>query len=890
MVKQFLVFVLIFTGSVAFAQQHAIKGSVTTKQGEVLPHASVVLLQIKDSSLVASTATTSKGIFLLKDVRKGEYILKITFLGFAPYAKKISSPAENQTLQMGSIELQVLETELAEVTVLGERNAILVKEDTVEYHAGSFNTRPNANVEQLLKRLPGLELQRDGNIKVQGEAVTRIFVDGKEFFGGNLQMATKNLPADAIEKVEVIDGKSEESQFSGIDDGRREKVINLTLKEERKNMGFGKATAGMGTDNRYVGQANYNRFSENHQLSLMGLSNNINIQSLGGDGLGGEGSMPADFNQPGLQTIHAGGAHLFQQLSPKTSLIASYQLNHTNATLRENLVRQNFLPQGTALYHENSLQQNMNRGHQLHITLENKGSRNTLRLNTVVNYADIHSAATNSRQSFSVEDSLVNSGERQSRLVNNNVSLMAQMFYGHHFKKKGRLFTLKNQLSTYQKNSEGWSDSFTRFRGGAEEEVLQQNEQENKNLNYSLRFAYTEPLGKGQYLQANYHISNRRSRSELEVWDVFNENRQLNIEQSSHFRNTYLNQQAGLNYRLNAKKYKLSLGANVQQATLGRSLYPYSVQEKQSFRNLLPNATINRQFSRNTRLSLTYTTFVREPTINQLQPVLSRFDPLHQYVGNPGLRPEYRHQGKVSFNTSRTPSGIFFSTSFTYNYTNNPIIAAVQVDEQQVRTTQYVNLQESNHFAAFMSMGIPVKKLNSQLNISPYLRQEQSMNLLNGVEGAIRQRSLGGDLDWAYSYKELLDIHLRSSINATRSEYELNEQQDQFFVHSSFGAELAVQVFKNFWFTSDTYYNKFKNPGANFDQAIPVLNFSLSKLLLKDNKGEFKLSALNVLNRNLGVSQVASLNYIEQSVQNSLGNYYMLSFTFHLKGQQPEQE
>lgn len=889
--KQLLVFVLVFTGSVAFAQTFSVKGSVAEAQGDMLPYASVLLLQTKDSSMVATTTTTSKGLFLLEGIKKGEYLLKITFLGYRPYIKKISTPEKSHTINMGMIELQVLEIELGAVTVLGEREAILVKEDTVAYNAGSYFTRPNANVEQLLKRLPGLEVQGNGTIRALGETVTRIFVDGKEFFGGSLQMATKNLPADAIEKVEVIEGKSEESKFSGIEDGYREKIINLTLKEERKNLGFGKATAGMATDNRYVGKANYNRFSDSKQLALMGLSNNINMQNLaGGHGPEDAGSSVAEGNQPGLQTTHAGGGHLFLQLGSKTSVIASYQLNHTTATLKESLVRQNFQPEGTALYYENSQQQTKNKGHQFLTTLERKGSKNTLRLSTSLNYADIHSAATINRKSFSVEDSLVNSGKRKTQLEDKNGSLLTQMFYGHRFKKKGRLFTMNNNLSAYQNNSQGFSDSFIRFRGRAEEEVLQQNEQENKNLDYSLRLAYTEPIGSRQYLQASYHISNRRSESSLEVWDIFNEIRDLNDEQSSRFTNTYLNQQAGLTYRLSREKYNLALGANVQQATLGRRLYLPGSQEKQSFRNLLPNATLSRKFSPGTRLRLSYTTFVREPSINQLQPVVSRFDPLNLYVGNPGLRPEYRHQGRVSFNSSRAKSGIFLSTSFSFNYINNPIVAAVQVDELQVRTTQYVNLRESNSFEALINLGVPWKRLNSQFNLSPYFRQEQSRNLLNGVEGSIKQRSLGGNLGWTYNYKELLDINLHTNVNTTRSEYELNEQQDKFFINSVYGAEIAVQVFKGFWFTSDAFYKKFKNPGGNFEQAIPVLNLSLSKLLLRDNRGEIKLSALNLVNQNLGVSQVASLNYIEQSVQNTLGRYFMLSFTFHLNGQQREQE
>lgn len=887
MIKQLLLLVLMLVGSVAFAQEYSIKGIVAEQQGKVLPYASVLLLQEKDSAIVASRTTSSQGLFILKDIKKGEYILKITFLGFAPYLKKISTPAKGNSLQLGRIELEPREIELEAVTILGEREVVLVKEDTVEYNAGSYNTRPNANVEALLKRLPGLQLQRNGEVRAEGETVSRIFIDGKEFFGGSLQMATRNLPADAIEKVQVIDGRSEEARFSGIDDGYREKVINLTLKEESKNIGFGKATLGGGTDNRYIGQGSYNLFEDNKQLSVMGLSNNINIQDLAGGGLGEGGGLPEGGGQPGLQTSHAGGAHLFRQLSPKTSIIASYQLNYTDVSLREELVRQNFQPGGTALYRENSRQQNRNSGHQATTTIEHKGDRNTLRLNTSVNFSDARTANTHTRQSFSVDDSLVNEGERSALAHNKNTSLLALMFYGHQFIKKGRVFTINNQLSVSRSHTDGLSESITGFSRGATEELRQQNDQENRNLSFSLRFAYSEPIGNKQYLQANYDIGNRRSKSDLEVYDILNETREFNDEQSNRFSTGYLNQQAGLTYRLNREKYNLTLSTSLQESTLSRRVQPSGAEESQSFRNLLPNATLNRQLNKATRLSLTYTTAMREPTINQLQPVISRFDPLNLYIGNPNLRPEYRHQGKLSLRSSDVfLPGVFLSTSLAFNYKNNPIVAAVDLDEQQVRTTQYVNVRHSNDFAAFFSLGIPLKKFNSQFNLSPYLRQGQSISLLNGVEGEIRQRSWGSDVDFAYNYKEFFDINLRANIMATRSAYELNEQQDQFFVNTAYSAELALQLLEDFWFKSDLYYSRFKNPQTNFEQAIPIFNFSLSHLILSDQQGEIKLSAHNVLNRNMGVRQFANLNYIEQSVQNSLGSYYMLSFTYHFNRQQ----
>lgn len=887
--KKLIFFLFLVTTQVAFAQDYGIRGRVTEEENRVLPSASVFLLQTPDSAVVASTTTNTRGKFVLNDIEKGEYIFKVSFLGFAPYVKNlvIPSAAGSDTLDLGTIELQPKSIELEEVTVTEAKDAVIVKKDTVEYDAGSFSTRLNANVEQLLKKLPGLYVESDGSVSVQGENVTRIYVDGKEFFGGNLQMATKNLPADAIAKIQVIDEKSEQARFSGVDDGRRKKVINLTLKEDRRNMAFGKAMAGGGTANRYVAEGNYNRFNENkgNQVSVMGMSNNVNNQYLSSGrssaGTGG-GSSRRGFGQNGLVNTHMGGVNVFKQLAEKTSVHGNYLVNYTDAYTETNLTRQNFLPEGTAMYYESSRQENTNSMHNATAGLEHKDSLNTIRLNTDFNYSGVHAAVSSSRRSFSAADTLVNEGERNSVTRNKNFNLNTDLFYGHRFSKSGRLFTVAGQFSASRDDMEGQSASFTSFAEGTEEDVRQRNEQENNSLRFNMRFTYTEPLGKKQYLQANYSVSNQASKSDLEVFDIINETTQLNAEQSRRFRSGYLYQQAGLTYRLNRDQYNLAVGSNVQQAELSRRLHSSGDQAKQSFQNILPSLNLNVRINNATRLDFDYTTSVREPTINQLQPVVSRYDPLHLFVGNPDLRPEYTHQGRLKMNASAISSGIFLSGSMNFNYTTNPITAAVTINERQVRTTQYVNVKEEMSFMASLSAGIPVKKFNSRFNLSSYLRQGQSINLSNGVAGTINQQSVGGNFAYTYSYKEYIDVNLRTDITVTNSDYELNKNQNQTFVTSVYMADAAVHFLKNFNFTAAFNYNRFRNARTNFDQAIPVLNFSLSKFLLKDSRGELKLSAFNVLNRNVGATQFATQNYIEQSTQNALGSYYMLSFTYNL--------
>jgi hypothetical protein len=227
--KKLLLFLLLITGQVTFAQKSTIQGRVIDKKSGGLPSASVLLLQPEDSSMVNNALTDTSGRFTLTDIEKAGYILKVTFVGYVPFIKNIADSSTTDTLQLGLIELQQGAISLAEFSVKAQKEAVVVKKDTLQFNASSFSTRPNASVEQLLKRLPGVEVGADGSIRVQGENITRIFIDGKEFFGGDLAMATRNLPADAIYTIEVIDSKSSGTRFTGVDDGRREKIINLIL-------------------------------------------------------------------------------------------------------------------------------------------------------------------------------------------------------------------------------------------------------------------------------------------------------------------------------------------------------------------------------------------------------------------------------------------------------------------------------------------------------------------------------------------------------------------------------------------------------------------------------------------------------------------------------------
>ena len=341
---------LCFSTTFVYAQttKATISGIVSDTSNTPLLGATVVVLQAKDSVLKSFALSDKEGNFAIKRVAAGEYILQITFIGYQKVSQPFSIKPDQSAWDAGTFILQPEILTADEVSIEADRTPILMKGDTIQYNADAFKTQPNAVVEDLLKKLPGVEVERDGTVKAQGETVQKVLVDGKEFFGDDPKMATKNLPADAVDNVQVFDKKSEMAEFTGVDDGNEQKTINLELKEDKKQGVFGNVTAGYGTDNRYESRLNLNRFNDKLQFSAIGMANNTNRQGFSiGDYInlmggmsnlmgGGGGSFSLSLNTEevgiplenglnnGFVNTGAGGINFNYDLGKNTSLSTSY--------------------------------------------------------------------------------------------------------------------------------------------------------------------------------------------------------------------------------------------------------------------------------------------------------------------------------------------------------------------------------------------------------------------------------------------------------------------------------------------------------------------------------------------------------------------------------------
>jgi hypothetical protein len=908
MKKFYLLSLMIVAGFTAQAQKVSIKGQVVDTLSNAMPSATVMLMNPKDSSLVNFGVSDSKGFFEIKNVSKGEYELRITFLGFQTFSKRIGVDGLT-ALEVGKIKLEPQTKQLDEVVIQAERAPVTIKHDTIEFNAGSFKTKANANVEDLLKKLPGVEVETDGTVRAQGEQVQRVLVDGREFFGRDPKLATRNLPADAVDKVQVFDKKSDQAEFTGIEDGQREKTINLELKEEKRNGLFGNLMAGVGTDGRYQARGNINRFGKKEQLSFLGMGNNTNEQGfsvsdfmnftggsqqmMGGGGvsiqIGGNNSsgVPLNFGgrQSGIMTNYAGGVNYNKDLSSKTQLASSYFYNHLEQNIIKNTNRINYLPPDSSFFfNQNSKQLSTSDSHRINLTLDHKlDSANSLKFTNSLSYSESDMTSFTGSETLSEDNVLQNESVRDYFTDQMSVNLNSSLLWRHKFDKKGRTVSTTFQVGFSQTDGDGLQQSSNTFTTQPEVNIYQTNAQKTVNQSYGATISYTEPLGGRKYLEANYNFRTNQNDTDREVFNIDNngvETKDLNL--SNKYFSNYIYNRPGLNFRVNRQKYSVTVGASYQMTSLKGDLITQEATIDRTFENILPVARFNYDFSSFKHFRMDYETSMQEPTVQQLQPVVNNTDPLNLSLGNPQLEPAYNHRLSLNFTTFDPASFVNFFAFLTATYTTNAIANSQSINNETfVRVTRPVNVDNNLRLNANMTLGLPVKKLNSRFSLGPNATYSEGISILQGRENSIINQTLGGTARYNFTYKEILTIDLSANLSYQQTLYDFNSP-DQVYFNKTYTAEGNLTFLKNYQFNTAFDYLVYNSQTNGFSQAIPLLNLSISRFILKNNSGELKVGVNNVLDQSLSVSQTASDNYLQQETTNNLGRFYMVSFTYAL--------
>ncbi|MBS1919775.1 MAG: outer membrane beta-barrel protein [Bacteroidetes bacterium] len=921
-----LLFLLTGFSFTSFAQKNGtIKGiAFDTLAKQPLASATITVMQKKDSSLVTFTLTDNKGYFELKGIPNGEYRLLITHINYHNSNTYFTIDDNNKNIDLGTITMNDKNKVLDEVVIKNEAPPVTIINDTVQYNANSFKTPPNANVEQLLKKLPGVTVNKDGTIKAQGEKVQKVLVDGKEFFGNDPKIATKNLPADAVDKVQVYDKQSDQAQLTGFDDGNYEKTINLKLKADKKKGSFGKISAGGGTDGRYEGKFNVNSFKGARQMSVIGMGNNDNSEGFsfmdilnftgalsqlkGGGGnininIGPDdpvASLLGNNNSAGIKTIWGGGVNYNNIIGKKIDLQSNYFYNHYDPNTKSNILRQ--YPD-SSLYYQHSFSDNLNNNNRFNMNvLYQIDSSTSLRIIPSLTLQQTKNSSQNDYQTLSSANRLVNEGKAMNTSNTDGYNFQNTLLFRKKLNKKGRTFSLSLQTSLNNNNGDGSIESITGFYNqdgslNRKDTLNQRFTTEGSLRGYNAKATYTEPLFKRSLLEFSVSRSDSKNTADKITKDYNGLNGkydQLNPELSNNYSNSYSYNTGGLRMRTQRSRFNYMLGAYWQQADLQGTIISGTKDSmiKKTFYNILPNARVQYNFTKFKTLSINYATSTNQPAMSQLQPVPDVSDPLNIKMGNPELKQEFTHsiQGNLMLVSPYRNRNLFLF--FTMNKTQNKIVNYDSLDQFGVRYSKPVNVNSVYNFNGDLNLGMPVRFLKGMLSLGTSAGYNKNKQFINsGRQGGgsaapvltgVNTFSLGPNLRLDINASDKLSIAMLGQWNYNHAKYSEFSSLNTAYLSQEYEADLDWQLPKNFFFSTDFTYSINNQLSSSFNTNIPIWNASISKMMLKYNRGELKFRVSDLLNRNTGISRTSNLGYIEDRQVTTLRRFFMISFIYSL--------
>lgn len=907
-------FFFIFFGLTALSVQagtFSIRGKLTGPDKEGLPSATLLLLQAADSTMVNYGLTNLEGVFEIRNVKPDSYLLRVSYVGYATLTLPVEPPDGNM-LDMGTVQLQDVRTLLDEVTIEEERIPMRVRGDTIEYDALAFSVRPNEVVEDLIRRMPGIEVDADGSVIAQGEEVRRVTVDGREFFGRDPRMATQNLPADAVSKVHVFDELSERARFTGIDDGQRERTMNLELKEDRRDGLFGNTSVGYGPNDRYQGRSNINRFDANGQMSLLLMGNNLNQQGfsigeymnfsggtqsiMGGRGggqvsFGGTGGIPINRDgrpgSNGIMTSWAGGLNVNRTIREQTEVNASYFYNQLDHDVHRDLERENFMPAGNYDFLQVSGQDNQNYNHRMNLRADHTfDDKNSLLLTANATFNITNSFLESESHTHSFTGTLQNTSEQISTADGQRHSVNSNLLWRRRLSRPGRTLTAGVDMQMGGNNQEGSLQALNVFyrENTQEQQILQDNIQESDNQSLGFNASYTEPIGNRRYLEVNYRITQNRNEVDQQVFDIEDGLPVINELLTNIYNNTYLYQRGGVNLRVNRDMYNLTIGSNFQATSLRGEVVTHELPIEKSYFNILPVVRFNYEFSNFRRLMANIETNVQEPSLLQLQPIVDNRDPLNIYEGNPDLRPAYRNRATIRFNSFNPVSMFGFFAFVNATYTTDAITNSVWLDEQMVRTITPVNTRSNVNLNGNLNLNYGLTRIHSRIMVGTNISRTQTTDILNDVTQRITNNMINGNMRFTFRPDDRFDAQLAASLNRQLTAYQYSTLE-QAYLNQSYSAETNWNFLNHYRLNLGFRYQVFEGRTSEFDRKIPMLDFGFSRRFLKNNSGELRLTGYNLLDKDLGVTQRADANFLEREVTNSIGRYFLLTFTYSLNRQ-----
>lgn len=907
--RKIIFITLILLTSVRLSHAQMISGIILDENKKPIEYATVILMVSSDSSMLGFTNSERSGVFSVTVPKRDHYILQVSYLGYETFHLNIGSPEKDMVLD--TVHLKPGNQLLDVIEVKDYASPMTFGKDTIQYNAAAFKTQAGDMAEDLLKKLPGIEVERDGSVKALGEKVQNVLVDGKEFFGKDTKIATKNLDADAIDKVQVFDKRSDRTEFTGIDDGQRERSINLKLKDDKKVGYFGTIEAAGGTEERFKGRANINRFTPNFRTSFIGLANNINEQNfsisdyidfmggmgaLMGGGGGGRFSLNLDQssglpigldNNQGIQKSFAGGLNLNTDFSSKTSLEASVFGNHFNNHLKLNSIRENLLPGSKFATHtlENQESENTSGSFTLKFKTRLDSSQNlVIRANGSTGMNDLTSGEMN--QLFNGGQQNLNENINLYQMQGDQMKFSTDVLWQKKTRKPGRVLTLNTSLNvTNIQSNVDLNSYYKQYQPLADSNRILQNQMGMQDgLFYRALASWTEPLKNKRYLEFMSSISNQAHKTGTDYFDIINDLRVPNLLLTYLYQHDYTQHHTGLSFIINREKYNLSLGSRYQFSTLSGHINIDQNKIRNHYKAYLPNAHFTYRFGLSEHLNFNYYSELREPSINQLQPNINNSNPLSIYSGNPNLKPERNHNANFSYMRYNAFDFTMLYISFQSNFTFDKITEALYIDSALVRYYTPVNIKHESTNAARIEYETPIRPLRIKARAVLKGNYNRGTTVINDQYNAVSRIGHGYNFSLENRNKDFIDLLVGYKTNKTESDFLTNTSFNQSYTHRSWYTLLELNFGDWLHFKSSFDYLQVQSSFSSKISSIPLWTASITAFITPNKKWRMSLSCFDILNKNKNVTTASQNNYTDITETNVLNRYFMLGLSYNIKG------
>lgn len=912
----FLLLAILFS-TVLQAQTGSISGAVKDAQEKALPGTTVELRLQNDSAHVKDVLTDANGNFLITQLPANNYIVTISALDHQDYVTLVTVK-ENEEYELGSIFMVVKGTDLGGVTVIGRTPPVSQKGDTTQYSASQYKVNPDASAEDLIKKMPGITVDRSGNVTAQGEQVRSVTVDGKRFFGDDATAALKNLPAEVIDKIQVFDRLSDQAQFTGVDDGSGQRSINIVTKTGTRNGQFGRIYAGYGTENRFAAGGNVSFFKGDRRFSIAGLFNNINQQNFssedllgvtgsgGGGRRGGRGGNTGNFligQANGISATNAIGINYSDMWSKKTEVSGSLFLNHSNTDNNESSNAQYFIQDtATQFYDEANIEDATNFNNRFNLRIEHKlDSNNSFIFSPSISFQDNDRITdVNGVRYYAGNDllsrTLFNSSNASKGFSSNN-----SLLWRHRFAKPRRTLSVNLTANFNNRTSDVYLESINEYFNSMQENdtIKQFTDNFSRGNTLSANVSYTEPVGKKGQFQLTYNPSVSRSSSDQEVFqynyinDKFNN---FDTTLSNVFDNKTVSHTTGLSYRTGDRDNSFSVGFNYRFTNLySEQEFPMVATVDKEFNNILPFLMYRKKFNAKHSMRFFYRGSTSTPSITQLQNVIDNSNPLFLRTGNPDLKQSYSNGLSGNYTYTNTQKGSSFFANVWLQQTDDYVGQATFISNADsslgnniilyrgAQLSKPVNMDGYVSLRSFFTYGQPLKFLKSNFNVNAGFNWAKTPGVVNNVRSVSDNYTYTGGAVVSSNISEYIDFNVSYSVNYNVVKNNMQPMLDNDYVFQTTGLQLNLLNKKGWFIQQDLSNQNISGLSEGFNQNYWLWNVAVGKKFLKNQAGELKLSVFDLLKQNQSIQRSVTESYVEDVSNSVLTQYFMLTFSYRLK-------